>query len=60
MSRITRITRKKPDPDPRQVDWIVLTVSLVGILIVLAASIQAGEVELVANLGSYMVSSASF
>ncbi|APE44752.1 hypothetical protein BOO69_16050 [Sulfitobacter alexandrii] len=60
MSRITRITRKKTDPDPRQVDWIVLTVSLIGILIVLAASIQAGEAGLVAYLGSYMTSSVSF
>lgn len=51
---------EKKETAPRKVDWIVLTVSLVGLLIVIAASIQAGEAGLVASLGSYVITTAAF
>ncbi|QFT58625.1 hypothetical protein FIU94_07290 [Sulfitobacter sp. THAF37] len=60
MSRNMRTERQKQDADHRKVDWIVLTASLLGVGIVLAASIRAGEAGLVASLGSYMMTSASF
>lgn len=55
-----RDTSDKKGTDPRKVDWIVLAVSLVGVVIVVAASIQAGEAGLVANLGSYVMTTAAF
>lgn len=60
MFRATRVKPKKEGDDPRKVDWIVLTVSLLGVVIVIAASIQAGEAGLVASLGHYVVTSAAF
>ncbi|MCZ4256306.1 hypothetical protein O4H53_12215 [Sulfitobacter sp. G21635-S1] len=51
---------EKKDSGSRKVDWIVLTVSLVGFLIVVAASIQAGEAGLVASLGHYVTATAAF
>ncbi|NNE53310.1 MAG: hypothetical protein HKN30_13040 [Sulfitobacter sp.] len=42
--------------DAGTVDWIVLTASAVALAIVIAASIQAGEKGLVANLASYVIS----
>jgi hypothetical protein len=34
-------------------DWSVVTVSLIGIAVVIAASLQAGDGSLVSTLGSY-------
>lgn len=42
------------NPIPRTVDWIILAASLVGFLIVIAASIGAGKDGLAANLGSFV------
>lgn len=36
-----------------RVDWIVLTASLVGLAIVILASLYAGDGGLVANMGDY-------
>tara|TARA_R110002073_G_scaffold281243_1_gene445501 strand:+ start:1609 stop:1794 length:186 start_codon:yes stop_codon:yes gene_type:complete len=37
-----------------RVDWIVLTASLVGLAIVILASLYAGDDGLVANMGDYL------
>jgi hypothetical protein len=42
--------------DAIQVDWIVLTVSALGLVVVIIASIQAGDGALAANLVNYMSS----
>ncbi len=42
-----------------RIDWIVLTASLVGLAIVILASLHAGDGGLVANMGDYFVSSTS-
>ncbi|WP_299873236.1 hypothetical protein [uncultured Sulfitobacter sp.] len=40
----------REDPDAITVDWIVLTASLVGLAVVVAASFQAGSDGLAAQL----------
>ena len=42
--------------DAGTVDWIVLTASAIALAVVIAASIQAGEKGLAANLASYVIS----
>jgi hypothetical protein len=41
--------------DAIQVDWIILIASAIGLAVVIAASVQAGEDGLAANLMSYVV-----
>ena len=36
-----------------RVDWIVLTASLVGVMVVILASLHAGDGGLIANMGDY-------
>jgi hypothetical protein len=38
-----------------QVDWIVLSASLVGLAIVIIASLHAGDGGMVANMGDHLV-----
>ena len=40
----------KEDPDAITVDWIVMTASIIGIFIVVAASLQAGSDGLAAQV----------
>ncbi len=40
-----------------RVDWIVMTASLVGVAIVVLASIHAGDTGLAANVGDYFFTS---
>jgi len=42
-----------------RIDWIVLTASLVGLAIVILASLHAGDAGLVANMGDYFASDVS-
>ena len=46
--------------DPRAVDWIILSASVVGLIIVIAVSIVAGENGLAANLASYVTTTVAF
>ena len=40
-------------------DWIILSASVIGVVIVIAASIRAGENGLAANLTSLVTTAAS-
>ena len=51
---------RKQDTDPRAVDWIILAASITGLAVVVAASIQAGENGLAANLTSLVATTAEF
>lgn len=42
------------------IDWIVLTASVVGLAVVVIASIQAGDDGLAANVSSYFASDGVF
>lgn len=42
-----------------RVDWIVLTASLVGVTVVILASVHAGDGGLAANMGDYFVPTAA-
>ncbi|MGJ8628002.1 MAG: hypothetical protein ACSHXB_13670 [Sulfitobacter sp.] len=42
-----------------RIDWIVLTASLVGLAIVIVASLYAGDAGLVANVGDYFAPNVS-
>lgn len=42
-----------------QIDWIVCTATIVGLAIVILASFHAGDGGMVANMGDYLVASAT-
>ena len=46
--------KQEDRPKAITVDWIVVTVSVIGLTIVAAASLQAGEGGLASNLGQFL------
>lgn len=48
---------EKETKDGVSVDWIILTASVSGLLVVALASVQAGGDGLAAYMGSYLISS---